>query len=91
MPVFYLEEQAFLKLRFGHFMDIDFKKQIVTAVIKTKVLWFRQNDLPEEKSPQPFVSRPLGTEMVRCWLQQLIKVGFSLSQSMSISYRYFFA
>lgn len=75
MPVFHLEEQTFLKLRFPSWIS-NFKKQIVTAVIKTKLLWFRQNDLPEEKSAQPFVSRPLVTEMVHCWLQQLIKVGF---------------
>lgn len=53
MPVFHLEEQTFLKLSFPPWTS-NFKKQIVTAIIKTKPLWFRQNDLPEENLPNPF-------------------------------------
>lgn len=53
MPVFHLEEQTFLNLSFPPWIS-NFKKQIVTAIIKTKPLWFRQNDLPEENLHNPF-------------------------------------
>lgn len=57
LPVFHLEEQTFLNLSFPPW-TFNFKKQIATAIIKRKPLWFRQNELPEENLHNPFSPGP---------------------------------
>lgn len=57
LPVFHLEEQTFLNLNFPPW-TFNFKKQIATAIIKRKPLWFRQNELPEENLHNPFSPGP---------------------------------
>lgn len=47
VSAFHLEEQVFLNLSFPPW-TFNFKKQIATAIIKGKPLWFMGNDLPEE-------------------------------------------
>lgn len=47
VSAFHLEEQVFLNLSFPP-RTFNFKKQIATAIIKGKPLWFMGNDLPEE-------------------------------------------